>query len=73
MKYIVVTVEIINGMARPDVVGIFEDKAMAEMIVDVCRKEYSFWDGGVNIFESFPMPEINVVKKNYLPAFFQKP
>ena len=65
MKYIVVNIGCIECGVTTNIVGVFDKKEKAELIVAQCEEKYDWREGGENEFEIFEMPEMNVVNSEY--------
>jgi len=65
MKYILVNIGCIECGVSSNIVGVFDNKEMAEKLQSQCNEKYDWREGGQNSFEIFEMPELNVVNAEY--------
>lgn len=65
MKYILVNIGCIECGVSSNIVGVFDNKEMAEKIESQCNEKYGWREGGQNSFEVFEMPELNVINTEY--------
>ena len=65
-KYIVVNIGCIECKVSSNIVGVFDDEKKAKKIAKDLEKRFEWRQGGDNQFEVFPMPEINIIHKEYL-------
>ena len=70
MKYLVFNIGCIECGVGSKIVGVFDDKLIADQIAESCRKKYSWRDGGQNEFEVFELPaNENAVDDEYLGIY----
>lgn len=65
--FIVVNVGCIECGVSSNIVGVFEQKVVADSIADTLQKTHSWREGGQNKFLVFPLPqETGVVHEEYV-------
>jgi hypothetical protein len=70
MKYLVFNIGCIECGVESKIVGIFDDKSIAEKIAALCKRKHSWRDGGQNNFEVFEMPiNENIVDEEYMNIY----
>jgi hypothetical protein len=65
-KWIVVNVGCIECGVSSNIVGVFTEQKRADEVAAQCNDKHSWREGGQNSFDVFPMPEDNVVNKEYV-------
>lgn len=63
--WIVVNIGCIECGVSSQIVGVFDDEAVANDTASRMYKEFNWREGGQNAFEVFPMPATNVVHPDY--------
>lgn len=66
--WILVNIGCIECGVSTAIVGVFDNRAVAEDLRDNLSRSHSFREGGQNSFEIFPMPARNEVADEYSPA-----
>jgi hypothetical protein len=64
--YIVVNIGCIECGVSSNIVGIFDDKELADTIADKLCSTMGWRDNGQNDYEVFEMPEVNTITEEYI-------
>ena len=48
-----------------NIVGVYDDKEIADAVADKCYSKYDWREGGQNAFQVFKMPEVNKLNPDY--------
>lgn len=64
--WIVVNIGCIECGVSSNIVGVFDDEAVAGAHTTRLNNTHSWRERGQNYFEAFPMPTINVVNEEYV-------
>lgn len=65
-KWILVNIGCIECGVSSNIVGVFDDKQVADQKANEFNEEFDWREGGQNHFQVFEMPELNVIHPEYL-------
>ena len=65
MSYLVINIGCIECGVSSQVAGLFETKEEAEEVRDALDANYSWREGGQNVFKIFPLPIVGNVNAEY--------
>lgn len=63
--FILVNIGCIECGVSTNIVGVFDSAERAHELCALFDKKYGWREGGQNIFQVFPMPDLNVINSEY--------